>query len=177
MVQTQHAFFQGLHARPSSIELKASMKEPRYERERCTTVNGNRLDLTVRPLEEPAENVVPRASWLRRLLERRNARQLELKRQENDQQFAWHVEDIIAGRGLTQPYYSVVGGRGLRVPHVVAVTAGPPVGLDVRILTGQTLGDFVTQAPAIADNLGVAEVRVVPLGPSLIRLELLPGPG
>jgi hypothetical protein len=181
MVQTQHAFFQGLYARPSSIELKDSMKEPRYERERCTTMNGNRLHVTVRPLEEPTENVVARASWPRRLLERRNARQLELKRQqmrqENDQRLAWHVEDIIAARGLTQPYYSVVGGRGLRVPHVVAVASGPPVRLDVRILPGQTLGDFVAQAPAIADNLGMADVRVVPLGPSLIRLELLPGPG
>jgi hypothetical protein len=140
-------------------------------------MNGYRQETTVRPLEESGETAAPRASWPRRLLERRNARQLELKRQENDQRFAWHVEDIIAGRGLAQPYYSVVGGRSLRVPHVVAVVAGPPVVLDVRILPGQTPGDFAAQAPAIAYNLGVAEVRVVPLGSSLIRLKLLPGPG
>jgi hypothetical protein len=152
------------------------MKEPRYEHERCTTMNGHHLEITVQPVEEPAEDVVPRASWPRRLLERRNARQLELKRQENDQRFAWRVEDIIAKRGLAQSYYSV-GGRGMRVPHVVAVAAGPPVGLDVRMLPGQTPDDFAAQAAAIAYNLGVAEVRVVPLGPSLIRLELLPGPG
>jgi hypothetical protein len=34
MVQKQHAFSQKLYARPSSIELKPSMKGPRYEHER-----------------------------------------------------------------------------------------------------------------------------------------------
>jgi hypothetical protein len=56
----------------------------------------------------------------------------------------------------------------------VSVLAGPPVGLEIRMLPGQMPADFAAHAPAIAYNLGVAEVRVVPLGPSLIRLELLP---
>jgi hypothetical protein len=128
-------------------------------------------------MEKPGENVVHRASWPRRRLEQRNARQLERARREKDQQLAWRVEDIIVGRGLTQPYYSLVGGRGLHVPRVVAVAAGPPVGLDIRTLPGQTPGDFAAHAPAFAYNLGVGEVRVIPLGPSLIRLELFPRPG
>jgi hypothetical protein len=59
---------------------------------------------------------------------------------------------------------------------VVSVTLGPPVGLDVRILPGQMPDDFAAHARTIAYNLDVAEVRVIPLGPDLIRLELLPKP-
>ena len=51
---------------------------------------------------------------------------------------------------------------------------GPPEGLHIRILPGQSPEDFSAHTPAIAYDLGVAEVRVVPLGPSQIRLELLP---
>jgi hypothetical protein len=135
-------------------------------------------------LEEPLETVVPRPSLLRRplawrrawQLERRrqaNDQLLERRRQANDQLLASRVEDIIIGCGLIQFSYSIVGGRGLRTPQVVAVVAGPPVGVDILILPGQMPDHFAVHAPAIAYNLGVAEVRVVPLGPSRIRLELL----
>jgi hypothetical protein len=114
-------------------------------------------------------------SWLlRRPLTRHHVRQLERTRQEHNQQLVWRVQDILAGRGLNQMYYSIGGGRGWYVPQVVSVTNGPPIALDIRTLPGQTPDDFVKHAPAIAYNLGVAEVRVVPLGPSMIRLELLP---
>ncbi|MCA1681858.1 MAG: hypothetical protein LC700_01650 [Actinobacteria bacterium] len=85
---------------------------------------------------------------------------------------AWRVQDILVGRGLTQADYSIGGGRTLHIPEVISVTPGPPVGLDIRTLPGQMPDDFAAHAPAIAYNLGVVEVRVVPLGPSLIRLEL-----
>lgn len=107
---------------------------------------------------------------------RRRARELERRRQEHNQRLAWHLEDILRGRGLTQPYYSMVGGRGLHVPQVISVIDGPPVGLEIQLLPGQTPHDFAAHTGAIAYNLGVAAVRVIPLGPSLIRLELLPGP-
>ncbi len=87
------------------------------------------------------------------------------------------MQKIIAGCGLTQADWSIGGGRSVSIPRVVSVVAGPPMTLDISILPGQTPGDFATHAPAIAYNLGVAEVRVIPLGPSLIRLELLPEPG
>lgn len=45
--------------------------------------------------------------------------------------------------------------------------------LDIRMLQGQTPEDFAAHASAMAYNLDVAEVRVIPLGVSLIRLELL----
>jgi hypothetical protein len=127
-------------------------------------------------VEDHMENIASRPSLLRHPLARRRARQLERARQTRDQVLAWRVQDIIAGRGLSQTAFSIGGGRTIRVPQVVSVIAGPPVGLNIRTLPGQTPDDFATHAPAIAYNLGVAEVRVVPLGPSLIRLELLPEP-
>jgi hypothetical protein len=120
------------------------------------------------------ENVGRRPLRLRHLLTWRRARQLKRARQEHDQRLAWRVTDIMVGCGLVQTDYSIGGGRMLHLPQVVSVVAGPPVGLDIRILPGQTPDDFVAHARVIAYNLGVAEVRVVPLGPSLIRLELLP---
>lgn len=101
--------------------------------------------------------------------------QLEGARQEHDQILAWRVQDIIAGLGLTHTDFSIGGGWMVHVPEVVSVVAGPPVGLDIRTLPGQTPDDFAAHAPAIAYNLGMAGVQVVPLGPSLIRLNLLPG--
>jgi len=65
-------------------------------------------------------------------------------------------------------------GRVFHIPQVVSVDPGPPVGLDIRILPGQSPDDFSAHATTIAYDLGMADVRVVPVGPSVIRLELLP---
>ena len=105
---------------------------------------------------------------------RRHTRVFERMRQEGEQRLAWRVQDIIVGLGLTQADFSLGGGRTLHIPEVISVTERP-VGLDICMLPGQMPDDFAAHAPAIAYNLGVAEVRVVPLGPSLIRLVLLPG--
>jgi hypothetical protein len=91
-----------------------------------------------------------------------------------DRLLAWHLQNILVSCGLSQTDYSILGRRVVRAPLVVAVVAGPPVALDIYILPGQTPDDFAEQASAIAYSLDVAKVRVVPLGPSLIRLELLP---
>lgn len=128
-------------------------------------------------LEEPMENVGLRPSLLRRLQAWRRALRRERTRQADDQLFAWRVQDIIVGLGLTQGDYSIGGGRALHIPEVVSVIPGPPAGVGIRMLPGQMPDDFAKHAQAIAYNLGMAEVRVVPLGPSLIRLDLLPGPG
>jgi hypothetical protein len=91
------------------------------------------------------------------------------------------VEEIIVGLGLTQSDFSIAAGRVFHVPQVVSVAPGPPMRVDIRILPGQSPDDFSAHAAAIAYDLGMAEVRVIPLGPSAIRLELrphdrLPGP-
>jgi hypothetical protein len=69
--------------------------------------------------------------------------------------------------------FSIGGGRIVHTPQVVEMTAGPPLQVFIRILPGQSPSDFAAHAPAIAYNLGVAEVEVVPVDPSLIRLDLL----
>ena len=128
-------------------------------------------------LEDPMENVGPVPSLLRHPLAWRRARQLERARQADNQRFAWRVQDVIVGRGLTQGDFSIAGGFSVHIPEVLSVTTGPPAGVGIRMLPGQIPEDFAKHAPAIAYYLGVTEVRVVPLGPSLIRLDLLPGPG
>lgn len=116
----------------------------------------------------------PRLSWLRHPLEWRHSRDLERRQQDRDEHLARRVQDIIAGLGLTQMDFSIGGGRVVHIPKVVSMAAGPPVGLDIEILPGQSPEDFSAHERTIAYDLGVAEVRVVPLGPDRIRLELLP---
>lgn len=135
----------------------------------------------VRPYEQLTENLVPRrpwlrrlASWLRSLPARRYARRLERMRQVADARRAAYVRKIIAERGLIQADYSIGGGRIVHIPQVVGMDYGPPATVDIRLLPGQTPDEFVRQAPAIAYNLRVAEVQVVPLAHLLIRLVLLP---
>jgi hypothetical protein len=78
--------------------------------------------------------------------------------QEHDQELAWRVQDIIAGLGLVQTDFSIADGRIVHIPHVVSVAAGPPVGLHIRTLPGQTPDNFAAHAPAIAYNLGEAAI-------------------
>jgi hypothetical protein len=115
--------------------------------------------------------------WLSRLrhpLEWRHNRDLERRRQAGYERLAGRVEEIIAGLGLVQSDFSIASGHIFHIPQVVSVDPGPPVGLDIRILPGQSPDDFSAHAETIAYDLGMAEVRVVPVGPSAIRLELLP---
>lgn len=129
---------------------------------------------TLRPRVDPMKDDFARPSLLSRLRVRRRAQRLESRRQVRDRLLARRTHHILAGCGLSQADYSIGGGRVVRVPEVVSVGAGPPMALDIRILPGQVPNDFVAHASAIAYGLGMAEVRVVPLAPSLIRLELLP---
>lgn len=115
----------------------------------------------------------PRLHWLLHPLAWRHRRDRERAQQARDEQLAWRVEHIIAGLGLTHTAFTVAAGRTVHVPEVVAVNAGPPVGVDIRMLPGQTPGDFAAHASAIAYNLDVDQIRIVPLGPSRIRLDLL----
>jgi hypothetical protein len=115
--------------------------------------------------------------WLSRLwhpLDGDHNRDLERRQQAGYEQLAWRVQEIIAGLGLVQSDFSIGSGRVFHVPQVVSVDPGPPVGLDIRILPGQSPDDFSAHAAAIAYDLGMAQVRILPLGPSAIRLELLP---
>jgi hypothetical protein len=128
------------------------------------------------------------AAWLsplRRPWARRHSQDAQQRQHvgddQGDEQLAQRVEDIIAGLGLTHTGHSVTGIQTVHFPQVVSMDPGPPKGVDIHILPGQSPEDFAAHASTIAYDLGVAEVRVVPLAPSLIRLELLshgplPGP-
>jgi hypothetical protein len=133
--------------------------------------------------ERPIQTVTFRPSLLHRLLARyrarqlehrrqENARQLEHRRQENARQLASHLEEVMIGCELTQLSYTLTGNFNLRAPRVLSVIDGSPVTVDIHILPGQTPDHFAQHAPTIAYNLGLAEVRVVPLGPDRVRLEL-----
>jgi hypothetical protein len=157
-------------------------KLPTKERKHAV-MNRYPQEKTTQFLEEPIETVTFRASLLHhplaryraRQLERRrqeNARQLERRRQENARQLASRLQEIIIGCGLTQLSYTLSGDYNLHAPQVLSVGDGSPVEVDILILPGQTPDHFTEHAPAIAYNLDMTEVRVVPLGPSWIRLEL-----
>jgi hypothetical protein len=143
---------------------------------RYTAMNRNPQEKSPQPAEEPVENFTHRPSLLGHLLARRRVQQLESRRQAHYRELARRVEQVLIGCGLSQSDFSIGGGRVFHFPEVISVTAGPPMSLDIRILPGQMPDDLTAHTRRIAYNLGVADVRVVPLGPYLVRLELLPEP-
>lgn len=125
----------------------------------------------------PGQASAEQTSWLSRLrhpLERRHARDVQRRHQAAYERLAERVEEIITGLGLIEDDHSVSAGRVYHIPEVISVDPGPPLGVDIRMLPGQSPEDFSAHAAAIAYDLGMADVCVVPLGPSDIRLELLP---
>ena len=125
-------------------------------------------------LQPVADRTGRRPSLLGHLLRHRAERRHERLQQQRNQRLAEKVETILAGSGLSQSDYSVAGGRSYHFPQVVSVDEGPPVTMTIRLLGGQAPDDVAVHARAIAYDLGVTDVRVVSLGPLLIRLELLP---
>jgi hypothetical protein len=139
-------------------------------------MNGHSPDQSSQSREEPNENLMSRPSLLRHPLAWRRARRDERIHRISDQRLAWRVQDVLVGCGLIQADYSVGGGHVFHIPQVISVHNAPPVTLDLHMLAGQTPEDFVAHASAMAYDLGVAEIRVVPLEVPLIRLELLSKP-
>jgi hypothetical protein len=116
-------------------------------------------------------------TWLSRLrhpLDWHHKRDLERGRHIAHERLAMRVEEILVGCGLCHEDYSIAAGRVYPFPRVVSVADGPPLSVDVHMLPGQSPDDFSAHAATIAYDLGMAEIRTIPLGPSLIRLELLP---
>ncbi|HEX6402883.1 MAG TPA: DUF1918 domain-containing protein [Pseudonocardiaceae bacterium] len=116
----------------------------------------------------------PWLSQLRHPLERRHTRNLERRQQGAYERLAERVEEIITGLGLIEQDFSISAGRIYHIPQVVAVDPGPPMKVDIDILPGQSPEDFSAHAETIAYDLGMAEVRIIPIAPSAIRLELIP---
>lgn len=66
----------------------------------------------------------------------------------------------------------MVGGQTVHTPRVVSAGARPVAWVAIDLLPGQSPEDVAGHASAIAHQLGVSRVWVVPLGRSRIRLEL-----
>jgi hypothetical protein len=82
------------------------------------------------------------------------------------------VQDSLVRCGLSRTEYSIAGSETVHSPRVVSADAGPPGWVQIDLLAGQSAEDFAAHASAIAQDLDVPEVWVVPLGLSRIRLEL-----
>jgi hypothetical protein len=127
-------------------------------------------------VQPPNDSIGVGGRLLRRRWARHRVQELQLRRQATYQELAWQVQDILVGCGLFQAGFSIGGGRTFQIPQVISVVPGPPVGLNIRMLPGQIPDDFAKSARRIAYNLDIVEVRVIPLEPYLIRLELVPRP-
>ncbi|MGH8922399.1 MAG: DUF1918 domain-containing protein [Actinomycetes bacterium] len=137
----------------------------------------SRSDLVINHPHEHENGQLPAVTvpWLARLrhpLAWRHGRDPGRRHHGRDESLIWRVQDIIVRLGLTHTDF-IGGGQVVHIPQVVSRIAGPPVGLEVHTLPGQTPDEFAAHAPAIAYGLGVDRVQVVPLGPSRIRLDLL----
>jgi hypothetical protein len=82
------------------------------------------------------------------------------------------VQDSLVRCGLSRTDHRIAGSETVHSPRVVSADAGPPGWVQIDLLAGQSAEDFTAHASAIAQDLGVPEVWIVPLGRSRIRLEL-----
>src|SRR5947209_2004503 len=92
--------------------------------------------------------------------------------QARDKLLVRRVQDSFVRCGLSRTEHTGVGGQMVHTPRVVSADTGPPGSVQIDLLPGQSAEDFAAHAPAIAQDLGVPQVWVVPLGRSRIRLEL-----
>jgi hypothetical protein len=82
------------------------------------------------------------------------------------------VQDSLARCGLARAEHTATGAETVHTPRVVWADVGPPGWVQIDLLAGQSADDFTAHAPTIAQDLGVPQVWVVPLGRSRVRLEL-----
>lgn len=114
----------------------------------------------------------PLPSRLRHPLARRRVLRQERAQHQRNQQLAWRAQDVFTALGLFQKGSSIAGGPSFRIPVVTYVDLGPPIRLTIRTLPGQVPEDFTPHAATIAHNLGMARVRVINGGASVVYLEL-----
>lgn len=127
-------------------------------------LSGGAVATVAAPL--PSRLLHPRAR-------RRVLRQEQAQHQRN-QRLAWRVQDTLAALGLFQKGSSIAGGPSFRIPAVTRVDLGVPIRLTIATLPGQVPEDFTPHTAAIAHTLGMARVRVINGGASLLYLELFP---
>jgi S-DNA-T family DNA segregation ATPase FtsK/SpoIIIE len=111
-----------------------------------------------------------RSWWTPRWLQRRREAD-ELARWAGE--VAWQWNDTMDNTDLA--HHTVTAARLplMVAPRVQSVDPGPPVTLLVRMLPGQLVEDFQTQAHRIAAGMDVPMVRITPCGHGLIKVALL----
>jgi hypothetical protein len=110
------------------------------------------------------------ASWVGPRRARLTAPKVRHSHPARDKPLVQGVQDSLVRCGLSRTEHTVAGR--VHCPRVVSAHAGPPGWVQIDLLAGQSAEDFAAHASAIAHELGVPEVWVVPLGLSRIRLEL-----
>jgi hypothetical protein len=113
----------------------------------------------------PEQGRGPVAWWRRR----REARELD----EYARYLGWQWTDTVDGAHLVHHTTSAARIPHTSVPQLVAVEAGPPLTLVVRMLPGQVVDDYRAQAHRIAEGMGVPMVRVTPFRHGWLRVALL----
>lgn len=102
---------------------------------------------------------------LRRQLERLHARRQEHRREAADKMLALRVHNSLIRCGLSRSDYSIASGDMFHSPQITSADTGPPGWVEVDMLPGQSPGDFARHAAAIARDLNVSQIRIVPLKP------------
>jgi S-DNA-T family DNA segregation ATPase FtsK/SpoIIIE len=133
-----------------------------------TLVSGG---VSIRPVDQHTELLGRRRSWW-------TPRWLQRKREADElarwaSEVALHWNDTMDGTGLA--HHTVTAARlpFLLAPQVQSVDPGPPVTLLVRMLPGQLVDDFQSQAHRIAAGMDVPMVRISSYRHGLIKVALL----
>ncbi len=135
-------------------------------------MNGPVHGKAFQPVDQLVEDAGAGPSWLGPRRARLTAPWVRYRRPARDMPLVRGVRDSLVRCGLGRREYTLAGSETVHCPRVVSVDAGPPGWVQLDLLAGQSAADFAARASAIAQELGVPEVWVVPLGRSRIRLEL-----
>ena len=124
------------------------------------------------PQDPLVEDAGAAPSWLGPRRARLTAHRVRHRHPARDMPLVRGVQDSLVRCGLSRTEHTLAGSETVHSPRVVLADVGPPGWVQVDLLAGQSAEDFAAHARAIAQDLDVPEVWVVPLGRSCIRLEL-----
>jgi hypothetical protein len=128
--------------------------------------------VSIRPVDQYASvlDCGDRSWWTPRWLQHRREVN-ELARWASEVEWQWN--ETMDTTNLAH-HTSTAARLPLRlVPQVQSVDPGPPVTLLVRMLPGQFVDDFQSQAHRIAASMDVPMVHITPYGHGLIKAALL----
>jgi hypothetical protein len=83
----------------------------------------------------------------------------------------WRWREAATGAGLGQLFFTPSGAT-MSVPVVTRVELRPTTKLTVRLRAGQVASDIVAVERRLAEAMGVRWLRVAPLSPGMVTVEL-----